>query len=610
MRMPVRRLLFVLAALAALLAPAVLAGTALASWSQPHNVRAPAGIGPEPIIVLRLHRIDLVRNRVVQRFIPIFSGPVSIGGLIRAIGDERWASLSDGVATLRAALMQRPGTTLLVESPVTTVLLVDSVGQPVYLTGTGASVTFTGVTVRSATGTGTGIALESNHRPYLWYPHMSITIAKSTFRGLGTRSAPIHSGFGVGAGSTLTATDTTFADGGRGLYADTPARLALTRVTATGNGGAGITLVRAPDASLTGVSTDHNTIGLVLRGPLGTLRMANVAASANGVGVELSALGTRPVGPVATSHNTTAGVDVTGCPGCTLAGVASMADQVGVRFAASAAGATVRDGTVGGVDTGIEVAAANAHVTGVAVTVAGGGTGVHVLRAAPGAQISGGTVTGGAFGVSLDGPHATLTGTHVLSANVGVRVSGGATGSALTQVSTDQTGTGVVIARGVEAVSLRAVTVHQGGGIGIRSGGAGTTIANSTVDGAAVGIVVTGHTVVTGGGVTGAAEAVRLGRGARAELTGTSLQAHVLALRIAPTGHITLVGCRVSAPLGARGDVSLKAGTAFPALPLRWLGVFALAVLAVALVLEMLRRVRERGHERRVLAPAHVTNIS
>jgi hypothetical protein len=50
--------------------------------------------------------------------------------------------------------------------------------------------------------------------------------------------------------------------------------------------------------------------------------------------------------------------------------------------------------------------------------------------------------------------------------------------------------------------------------------------------------------------------------------------------------------------------------TSFPALPLSWLGLFALVALTGAIGLELARKLREHRHEVRVPAPAHVTNTA
>ena len=148
---------------AAALAAAVLgpAGVALASPTVPHHAKAPDGIGAGHVIVIRPQRADLVSNHVVVRVVPLPGGPVDLATVIRAIGDDRWASYSAGTATLDAALLQRPHTTLAVGAPIVTLRLVDSVTSSAYVSGSSATVTFDGVHVTSAAASGSGVAAES-----------------------------------------------------------------------------------------------------------------------------------------------------------------------------------------------------------------------------------------------------------------------------------------------------------------------------------------------------------------------------------------------------------------------------------------------------------------
>ena len=111
--------------------------------------------------------------------------------------------------------------------------------------------------------------------------------------------------------------------------------------------------------------------------------------------------------------------------------------------------------------------------------------------------------------------------------------------------------------------------------------------------------------------VSGASEAVRAATGSRIEVSRSTLSAHVIGVRVAERAHLVLAASTVSAPLGARGPVTLTDGTKFPALPLHWLGAFALGALCAAICLELLHKTRQRrGHPRRANVAAHVTNIA
>jgi hypothetical protein len=583
-----------------------------ASPTVPHDPKVPAGIGNGQVIVLRPHRADLVRNKAIVRVVPLYNGAVTLDTLVRAIGDERWATLANGTATLKAGLLQRPHTDLRVGPAVRTLVLVDSPTSPAYLAGGSASVTFSGVTVVSSAGAGP--APESDHRPYVRYAHGStVSTAGATFQALGSRSTPLHHGFVVGSDSTLTAVDTTFRDSGRGLDLYRAARASLTRVAATGNAGPGVVVDQARSVAMRDVTASGNATGILLRGPLPGLSFTGaVGADHNAsAGVEMVGMGTAPVGPLHTDHNQT-GLLVRQCPGCVVTGLASSADRRGVTVARQSTGALVRDGSVhDAVVVGVDLVAVRAELRHVDVSVTEGGTGVRLAATATGAHVDGGTVSGGRIGVSIAATQTLLTGVTVADASIGVRVGGKADGAVLRQVSANQNGTGLVAQAGPAIVTASGLHVQQTGGQGVRSAAASFLLDGASISGATIGLNVSGgHTTVSGSTVADSTEAVHAGRGSVVQLTNDVLGAHVLGLRVAQSASVTLTDCTVTAPLGARGNVKLVGSTSFPALPLSWLGLFALVALTVAVVLELTRRLREHRHERRVRAPAHVTNTA
>ena len=596
--------------LAVALAP-VWPSPAQASPTVPRDPKVPAGIGNGQVIVLRPNRADLVRDKVVVGVVPLPGGRVSIDAVAHAIGDQRWATVSNGTVTLKAGLLQRPRTDLRVGPDVRRLELVDSATSPAYLAGSSASVTFAGVTVVSSTGSGP--APESGHRPYVRYTHGStVSTSGATFQALGTRSVPAHHGVVIGSDSTLTATDTKFRDSGQGLDLYHCARADLNRVTASGNAGAGVAVNQARTVSLGDVTATGNDTGVLLRGPLPGLAVTGkVSADHNGSGVAAVGLGPTPVGPLRTDHNQI-GLSVRQCPGCVLAGLTSTADRRGATIARESAGAVLQDSTVHQAGlTGVDIAAANAQLRHVDAAVNDGGTGIRLGPAATHTHVDGGTVSGGRIGVSIEAPRTLLTAVTVADAVVGVRVGGRADGSVVRQVSASHTGTGLVAQAGLATVLVSGLTVRQSGGQGLRSSVAELSVDHAMISGAAIGLNVNGgHTTVTGSIITDAAEAVHAGRDSVVELTNDAMEAHVLGLRVTQSANVTLTDSTVSAPLGARGNVRLMGNSRFPALPLNWLGLFALIALSLAIALEVARRLREHRHDRRVRAPAHVTNTA
>lgn len=561
--------------------------------------------------MLRPHRADLVKDRVVTRTVPLPSGAVSIETLVRAVGDRRWASVSDGVATLKAGILQRPNTQLRVGPSVRVLRLTDSATAPAYLSGTSATVTFTGVKVLSWDGTDP--APESDHRPYIRYTHGSSLIATGTaFQALGSRSSPTHRGVTIGSTATIVASDTTFRGGGRGLDTYHAAQVALVRVTASGNSGPGIVVDQAKTATLTDVTTSGNATGLVLRGPLPSLQLTGDTVHSDhnsGAGVAVSGLGKVPTGPFHTHHNAT-GLLVRQCPDCVLAGISSTADRRGVTIDRSSPGTLLRDSSVReATDIGVNLAARETHLVHVEAGAGAHGTAVRLTANANGAGLDGGTVSGGRVGISVRAPSTSITGVTVNGSAIGISVH--APRTTITSVRVTGAWMGVSVHATAAHVTVADLRVQQNGGYGVRSSSSDLNLHGAQINGATIGLNLSGQATVANSTVTDTAEAVRVGANSRVELTEGVLGARVLGLRVPRSASVTLRNSAVYAPFGAQGDVKLVGDIQFPALPLSWLGVFALVALSIAIMLELVRKLRERGRsDSHVIAPAHVTNTA
>jgi hypothetical protein len=581
--------------------PATLAGT------KPRP-GASTDIGAGRVIVMRPGYAELSEHRVTRRVVWLRWGPVPIDTLVRSIGDPSWATLSkQGVLTLKAGLFQRPGTELLVRKPVRTLRLVDSATSPAYLAGTRAAVSFSRVTVSSAAGKTT--APESAHRPFIRYVNRSrLSAVSSTFDGLGSLSTP-HPGVTVGSGGVLTAVDSTFRAGGRGLDTYRAERVTLTRVSATGNTDAGIVIAQPRTTVLRDVTTTDNTgSGLVLRSPRRTPAIGGTVLSArNQAGAEFTGLGPGPVGPLHTEHNTTVGLLLHRCPRCAVTGLTAIDERIAVRMDRGSTAARLDNSSVVRASTvGVRIEGGGVRLTRVAVAPTATGVGVRVRSGVESVQIASSSVGGGAIAVSTDGSRTTISDVAVAGSQVGVRIGGDAEQATVSRVQTTGTQVGLVANTGSRAIAVDSLRVSQQGGRGIKSTAEELSVHAAEVSGADVGLELKGGAAVSASTVSDVEEAVRAGSGGRLQFIGSTLRARVLGLRTSPSSNVVLSDSTVEAPRGAYGSVVLRGNTQFPARPIRWIGVFGLVILLVGIGLEITRRLRERDCDRTSQVPEHV----
>lgn len=565
------------------------------------------------VIVLRPGQAQLVQDGAVRRQVSLPRGAVTIATLVRAVRDPRWVSLSArGEVTLRAGLSQRPGTELYVRAPARTLRLVDSATSPAYLSGTRARVYFRGVTVTSAPAAAARPAPESPHRPYLRYLNRStVSIVSSTFEGLGAANTRNH-GVTVGAGGVLSAVDSTFRDGSRGIDVYRAARVRLTRVRATGNTEAGVLVNQAGALAFTDVTVGDNAgTGLVLRGPLRAPALARVTSERNGAGVELSRLGGVRVGPLRTAGNKGPGIVLDRCPKCAVDGVEASGDRTGILVKRESAGSTVTAGTVRAAErVGVMVAAAGVRLRGMTVESGPEAVGLRVPPRVTGARVESSAFRGGAVAISTDGEGTGIADTSVSGARTGVRIGGHATAVTLTRVRLDGSRTAVQANTGSHTVTADHLRIVQSGGQGMRSAANEMSIVDSQVDGAALGLHLKGVATVRLTSVSATDEALYAGPGASVTFTRGRLDGRTLGVRAHDLSAVVLEDTSVQAPTGARGPVRLRGATDLPAMPVRWIALLGLLVVAAGITLEVLRRLRERREERAVAAPDHVTNTA
>jgi hypothetical protein len=298
------------------------------------------------------------------------------------------------------------------------------------------------------------------------------------------------------------------------------------------------------------------------------------------------------------------------CPGCVLTGAEAVGDRVGVLVERKSPGALVRDSAVRAAgQRGVTVAADGVRLRGLTIESAPWGVGLRVFPGVRDATIENSALRRGAVGISTDGTRTAVTGVSVTDAQIGLRLGREAAEATVTGVDVTNTQTGLQANAGSGTVTVRGLRVNQRGGQGVRSAAESLSISDSQVAGAAVGMHLKGVATVRSSTVA-AGEAVVAGPRGQVTFLGGALRGEKLGLDIAASSHVLLQDTLVDAPQGARGPIQLRGTSELPALPVRWIGIFGLIVIAAAIALEVVRRLRERRTERTVSAPSHVTNIA
>jgi hypothetical protein len=468
-------------------------GTAAAITGPAHHIAVPPGIGTGRVMVLRPHRIDLFDGGSYRRSVYVNGQLATLSGLANAIGDPAFLSRSaNGTLRVTAALIQRPHTNLVVGGAgLRTVELSADPGSPAFLAGTHASVTFSGVTV-----TGTGTVAQAG-RPYVSYGGFSVvTATSSTFTHLGRPGRHPVAALQLGRGATLTASNVSFTDDIVGLAAANSATVWLSSVTASKSSEDGITLRNAGMVSAGNVTVSGNRRdGLVLAGAGTHLTVTGRLTATNNLrfGIKVSSAVATAVSDAHTQANGVAGVNVHDAGVSSVLGLVSANEPVALRVD-SAAKFTADGVTAAGDRIGLSASAKSRNLQLHSIIVSGARTGVRID--ADGVTADTVTVTGSGIGMQIaptaHNVHITrLTVTRPATndpATTGAEVSG--TGTTLTNSRIDGARIGVEI-KGPHTTISGGVISATRTVVAVRAVADGTTVTGATISGGAIGVSVT-----------------------------------------------------------------------------------------------------------------------
>lgn len=241
-----------------------------------------------------------------------------------------------------------------------------------------------------------------------------------------------------------------------------------------------------------------------------------------------------------------------------------------------------------------------------------------VVRGAGRARLTGLQATGnGGDGMQLVGLPATAAVSDLAARGnqgSGIRVSDAAAGLRIARATTSTNGHAGVVVAG-EGPLVLASLASEGDRQGLRVAGPSSQLVlqDGQVLGGPLserGIEAEGLVRVVGSTVADAEVGVHAGPASAITLTDSSVRAARLAVDVEEGGSVTVHDTDVDAPGGVSGQIEVQGDSRISPLRLHWFGAAAAGFIILGLVLELLRRLRERDDDRRVRVADHVTNRS
>jgi hypothetical protein len=552
------------------------------------------------VLALRPNRIEVILNGHVRRVVPAGS-QIDLADLPGLVGDNHYVYRdAQGRIQLDAVIAARPGTALLARSTVGTLVLGDADGQPARVTGSTAALSLRDLSI----------------------------IAPLAAHGSTTRPPTIS----YGNHSKIALTNVTISGGGAGLRLRLPDSAKLQHVRTTNTGGNGTEIRGGVNVQLTDVQADEASgEGILLAGPFGQVALQGLRAQKNnGDGIVIQHLGNTQLKNVTTHANAAAGLRLSSVQTIAVSGLSSSNDGTGLVLDQGTSIQLLKPVVRQALREALAVRATTVTISGARVTdsfeglvIRAGSTGVQVLAGSDLAGTRDGIrVEPQVTGVLVrDSTLRSSTGTALRFSGVGggvqdshllgsIALAVPSTGGALTVEDSSLAGSdrAMEVAAGAGTVNVSRDHVSATGGVAISANGRKLVLDTTTVDGAEVGLAAHGEVAGRKLAVKASAVGIRLVGAGHVILNDSTVSARSVGVAAGRNTNAILVQTSVHADDPSRGQVDFRGTNHYSHLPVRWVALAALLAVATAILLEVIRKLRDRRDPHHGTAPDHVLN--
>jgi hypothetical protein len=546
---------------------------------------------PTKLVIVRTTSIDSVSGGALVQRVARNGRDLSPATLDAAI-PESWMTINDDTALLDAAVVLTPGTLLDVEGVKTLQLAggANTTDAAVLYTGSGR-IQLRGVTVTSADpASRQPVGPDAAGRPYIVVAAQGgLDATDSTISDLGTKPTGDNNGnpaVSYGRGSTG----------------------ALTRVSLLRNS-TGLLLSQSQGIHLQDVTADDSTEnGIILRGDVATT-LAGVKAEHNGTnGVLVSGrVSSRPITGISTAGNQAYGVSVVGQNNPDINNLTLSGDEGGGLELSRDTAGKVHNITTADEPNGVFLHINSANMALDTITLTGGRTGILEEKTTTGLHVTGSTIDSAQVaGMEIGGHNTVLDGLTVKNSRAALRVERGAGGVAVTNVSLIGGTDGLVTSGGTSGVVVKGLSADGVGDTAVRSLSPGMQVIGGTIRGGRTGMDLQAGTTVTGIQIGLTSTGIRARATDPITIDSSSVDAVSVGVDAQQGSAATLRNSSVHAVQAVRGTLALVGVNDLSLPPLNILGAIGLPLIGLAIVLELLHLLRQRGFgpTRRALPPA------
>lgn len=535
---------------------------------------------PKKLVIVRSTSVDSVSGGVLVQRVVRTGRTVSLATLDAAIPSS-WMTVDGDTTRLNAAVVLTPDILLDIQGVKTLQLAggPDPSDAAILDTGSGR-IQLRGVTVTSVdTVSGQPVGPDAAGRPYIVVAGLGrLDATDTTISDLGTKPTGDNHGnpaVSYGRGSTG----------------------ALTRVSLLRNS-TGLILAGSHGVRLQDVTASESIEnGIILRGDVATV-MSGVKAANNGTdGVLVSGrVSSRPITGISTTGNGSYGVAVVGQHNMDISNLALSGDRAGGLELSRDSDSKVHNITTAEEPNGIFLHINSTNMVLDAITVAGGRTGIVEEKTTTGLHVTGSTIEGAhVSGMEIGGHDTLLDGLTVKGSRTALRVERGAVRVTVDKASLIGGTDGLVASGGTSGVVVKDLSADGVGNDAVRSLSPGLQIVGGQIRGGSTGMDLQAATTVTGIQIGLTSTGIRARATDPIMLDTVRVDAVTVGVDAQPGSAVTLRSSSVHALEALRGTLTLLAINDLSLPPLNILGAIGLPLIALAIVLEVLHLLRQRG---------------
>jgi hypothetical protein len=219
---------------------------------------------------------------------------------------------------------------------------------------------------------------------------------------------------------------------------------------------------------------------------------------------------------------------------------------------------------------------------------------VVVEKTTAGLELTGSRIDGADIGIAVGGRGVRVSGVQVDGSRSGLRIERGAGDVTTTALTVSGGQDGVVVVAGTRDVVLRDLVADRVANYAVRTAGPNTQIVGGRISGGATGIAADASTTIRGVAISEVDVGIRARSKQPVAAQAVTVSAETAGIAADTGSRVVLTDSQVRADEAVHGAVELVGHNDLSLPPLNTVGIIGIPLIVLALLLDLLQRIRAR----------------